>query len=137
MFIFRRFNLIDPKETDVLRDLEIALRLTEDQQSTTTTTTTTTTTAVGTTNSNSNSSDHNTTNSSDDGDLLHHIPQTSLIDGDATIKPIVTQPESIPQPSGGEHIITSEILISACGGPNGGGGIGGGSSININTNTTA
>jgi hypothetical protein len=28
----RRFNLVDSKETEVLRDLEIALRLTDDQQ---------------------------------------------------------------------------------------------------------
>lgn len=28
--LHHRFNLIEPKETDVLRDLEIALRLTED-----------------------------------------------------------------------------------------------------------
>lgn len=28
--LHRRFNLIEPKETDVLRDLEIALRLTDD-----------------------------------------------------------------------------------------------------------
>lgn len=30
---FRRFNLIDPKETEVLHDLEVALRLTEDSTS--------------------------------------------------------------------------------------------------------
>lgn len=30
MFLNRRFNLVDPKETEVLRDLEIALRLTDD-----------------------------------------------------------------------------------------------------------
>lgn len=30
--LHRRFNLIDEKETDVLRDLEVALRLTDDQQ---------------------------------------------------------------------------------------------------------
>jgi hypothetical protein len=32
MEFLRRFNLVDSKETEVLRDLEIALRLTDDQQ---------------------------------------------------------------------------------------------------------
>lgn len=32
----RRFNLIDPKETEVLHDLEVALRLTEDSSATNT-----------------------------------------------------------------------------------------------------
>lgn len=30
--LHHRFSLIDPKETEILRDLEIALRLTEDSQ---------------------------------------------------------------------------------------------------------
>lgn len=40
LLFFRRFNLIDPKETEVLHDLEVALRLTEDSTTNPTTTTT-------------------------------------------------------------------------------------------------
>lgn len=34
IFIYRRFSLIEAKETEVLRDLELALRLSEDSNST-------------------------------------------------------------------------------------------------------
>lgn len=107
--LHRRFNLIESKETDVLRDLELALRLTEDP----------------TVNS------ETTTTSSDDCDS--HT--AALIDGDATIKPIVTQPES-GQPPGDQSDITA-----GAGGGNMGGGIGVGSGLgcgmHTNTQTTA
>uniref|UniRef100_A0A8D8FYT1 MOB kinase activator-like 2 n=1 Tax=Culex pipiens TaxID=7175 RepID=A0A8D8FYT1_CULPI len=55
--LHRRFNLIEPKETEVLRDLEIALRLTDDpvpsgatSSSSSSTTNTTTTTSSASTN---------------------------------------------------------------------------------------
>lgn len=65
--LHRRFNLIEPKETEVLRDLEIALRLTDDPtavpttgastaSSSSTSSSSTTTTTTTTSNSNSGSS---------------------------------------------------------------------------------
>lgn len=61
--LHRRFNLIEPKETEVLRDLEIALRLTDDPTvpttggaSTSSSSSSTTNTATTTTTSNSSSS---------------------------------------------------------------------------------
>lgn len=65
----RRFGLIEPKETDVLRDLEIALRLTEDQLPSTTSSI-----ASSSTGGNSNGS-------------------STCVDGDASLRPIVAQPE--------------------------------------------
>ncbi|EDS37652.1 conserved hypothetical protein [Culex quinquefasciatus] len=60
--LHRRFNLIEPKETEVLRDLEIALRLTDDPvpsgatSSSSTTNTTTTTSSASTNQQQPNSS---------------------------------------------------------------------------------
>lgn len=71
---FRRFNLIESKETDVLRDLEIALRLSDDNVSV---------------NYDSNSSGTTSTIADD-----RNLPNSSIIDGDATMLPICTQPES-------------------------------------------
>lgn len=125
--ICRRFNLIESKETDVLRDLEIALRLTDDpafpqqpqqqQQQpsslsssesnsqttllqsslttiTTTTSTSTTILAGGSTTLVNYSDEH----------------AVSLIDGDASIQPICTQPES---GSGQRSTIITSTLSSA------------------------
>lgn len=121
-FQHRKFNLIESKETDVLRDLEIALRLTEDPTASSETNTTTSTTTT-------------TTTSSDDCDS--HT--AAVIDGDATIKPIVTQPES-GQPPGDQDVV-------GAGGGGGGGGLSGtigsglganiGCGIHTNTQTTA
>lgn len=157
--LHRRFNLIDEKETDVLRDLEIALRLSNDDRTTAATSTTTatsststdgsTTTAgtmasagitasssssgmtcsttlassvstASTTTSSNQGTDitgskilgNNTTTTSDDSCLIHHHHQqqtssttttttslsptpTRFIDGDATARPICTQPEAM------------------------------------------
>lgn len=131
----RRFNLIEAKETDVLRDLELALRLTDDpappssesnssSSSTATATTTTATTTTTTTNTTSSNGSHNNnncnqstatsssttssakSNATNNVDDSHH---TSLIDGDANVQPICTQPESGTQPpgdGGGDRIVT-------------------------------
>lgn len=80
----RRFNLIESKETDVLRDLEIALRLSDDNVSV---------------NYDSNSS--GTTSTTDD----RNLPNSSIIDGDATMLPICTQPESGIQPTADQSTI--------------------------------
>ncbi|XP_017021221.1 MOB kinase activator-like 2 isoform X4 [Drosophila kikkawai] len=120
--LHRRFNLIDEKETDVLRDLEVALRLTDD--------------TGGCQDASSSSSVHehsSATAAASAGDLQHHQHQqhqqqqhhnsssnsnstssaealhvnsqsnngstsasasVSLIDGDAAAPPICTQPEA-------------------------------------------
>ncbi|KAH8239402.1 hypothetical protein KR032_003837 [Drosophila birchii] len=118
--LHRRFNLIDEKETDVLRDLEVALRLTDD--------------TGGCQDASSSSSVHEHSSAaaaaaSASGDLQHHQLQqqhhnsssnsnstssaealhvnsqsnngstsasasVSLIDGDAAAPPICTQPEA-------------------------------------------
>ncbi|XP_016982257.2 MOB kinase activator-like 2 isoform X2 [Drosophila rhopaloa] len=119
--LHRRFNLIDEKETDVLRDLEVALRLTDD--------------TVGQDATSSSSLVNEHTSSATAGDLQHQSPQqqqhhnsssnsnstssaealhivnsqsnngstsasasasasVSLIDGDAVAPPICTQPEA-------------------------------------------
>lgn len=77
----RRFNLIEPKETDVLRDLEIALRLSDDNASV---------------NCDSNSSGTTSTIADD-----RSLPNSSIIDGDATILPICTQPTVDQSTAGG------------------------------------
>ncbi len=92
----RRFNLIESKETDVLRDLEIALRLSDDNVSV---------------NYDSNSSGTTSTNADD-----RNLPNSSIIDGDATMLPICTQPESGIQPT------ADQSTIRGAGGGGGGGG---------------
>lgn len=82
---FRRFNLIESKETDVLRDLEIALRLSDDNVSV---------------NYDSNSSGTTSTIADD-----RNLPNSSIIDGDATMLPICTQPESGIQPTADQSTI--------------------------------
>ncbi|XP_077289372.1 MOB kinase activator 2 isoform X3 [Arctopsyche grandis] len=62
----RRFGLIEPKETEVLRDLEIALRLTDEPSTTASSSTASPATSACTT----------------------------AVDGDASLRPIVAQPES-------------------------------------------
>uniref|UniRef100_A0A1Q3G231 Putative mob1/phocein family n=1 Tax=Culex tarsalis TaxID=7177 RepID=A0A1Q3G231_CULTA len=54
--LHRRFNLIEPKETEVLRDLEIALRLTDDPVPSTGATSSSSSTATATTTTTSSSS---------------------------------------------------------------------------------
>ncbi|KPU78010.1 uncharacterized protein Dana_GF24543, isoform D [Drosophila ananassae] len=115
--LHRRFNLIDEKETDVLRDLEVALRLTDQDSS------------GGQDNTSTSSALHHdhdlqqhqqqqqqqqlqhnhhsssTSNSTSSAEALHVNSQsnngstsasasTSLIDGDAAAPPICTQPEA-------------------------------------------
>lgn len=126
-FLCRRFNLIESKETEVLRDLEIALRLTEDPSapaaSTETNTascitaTTTTTTPCSTSalehghhhpphnnNNSPTSSSHNSSAGSCGETTNTTIASATitmsahLIDGDVNVQPICTQPESGSQP---------------------------------------
>ncbi|KAL7734900.1 hypothetical protein ACLKA6_011174 [Drosophila palustris] len=118
--LHRRFNLIDEKETDVLRDLEVALRLTDDNTSVSGQDSTTATTATETNNSSNceqsqqhhNNSSSNNSNSSAEALQLQQQQQhstcgnmstttttatttlPSLIDGDAAAPPICTQPEA-------------------------------------------
>ena len=130
MFLFcRRFNLIESKETDVLRDLEIALRLTDDpapppsseSNSASSATNNHTSTSNMTTSSSPTTASTTTTTSSDDSQHnnhqhhQNHCNNSSLIDGDANVLPICTQPESGIHPSSGEQ---SDIRSA------GGGGVG-------------
>lgn len=79
--LHRRFNLIDEKETDVLRDLEVALRLTDDHQQQLAAAATATTT---------------TTDASKGSSDVKRIEDGGSSGGDATmVKPICTQPESM------------------------------------------
>ncbi|SPP77080.1 MOB kinase activator-like 2 isoform X1 [Drosophila guanche] len=120
--LHRRFNLIDEKETDVLRDLEVALRLTDDSGGQDTSSS-----SVHEHSSSSSSPpvvaaaasagcdqpQHNnsssTSNSTSSAEALHVNSQSnsnsnshttnasasaSLIDGDAAAPPICTQPEA-------------------------------------------
>ncbi|XP_017080497.1 MOB kinase activator-like 2 isoform X3 [Drosophila eugracilis] len=116
--LHRRFNLIDEKETDVLRDLEVALRLTDDTGG-----------CQDATSTSSSVHDHSSTdlqhqslqqqqqqqqqqqhhnsssNSTSSAEALHVNSQSnngstsasasvSLIDGDSVAPPICTQPEA-------------------------------------------
>uniref|UniRef100_A0A1Q3G266 Putative mob1/phocein family n=1 Tax=Culex tarsalis TaxID=7177 RepID=A0A1Q3G266_CULTA len=120
--LHRRFNLIEPKETEVLRDLEIALRLTDDavpstgatssSSSTTTTTTTSSSSPASTNQPNSSSSSATDSGSAtstiaSDSCLLrtggtvesermlvenNNSSSATFIDGDATAQPICKQP---------------------------------------------
>ncbi|KAJ6628662.1 MOB kinase activator-like 2 [Pseudolycoriella hygida] len=81
--LHKRFNLIESKETDVLRDLEIALRLSDDNVSV-----------------NYDSNSGTTSTISDD-----RLPSSSIIDGDATMLPICTQPEFATQPTADQSTI--------------------------------
>lgn len=95
----RRFNLIDPKETEVLRDLEIALHLTDDNVPPTggaasdsvsmasATSTLTNTTAGSTMTSSSGLGGAGTDTSMSDSSMSH-----TQIDGDALAQPICKQP---------------------------------------------
>ncbi|XP_044734861.1 MOB kinase activator-like 2 isoform X2 [Chrysoperla carnea] len=80
-----RFSLIEPKETEVLRDLELALRLSEDSNNTTTTSTSTTSTVGVTTSTNTTTSSSitptNSSNNSNSGCQQEQIllpPSTEL-----------------------------------------------------------
>lgn len=98
LFAFnRRFNLIDPKETEVLRDLEIALHLTDDNVPPTggaasdsvsmaSATSTLTNTTAGSTIT-SSSGIGGTDTSMSDSSMSH-----TQIDGDALAQPICKQP---------------------------------------------
>ncbi|XP_060658741.1 MOB kinase activator-like 2 isoform X2 [Drosophila nasuta] len=121
--LHRRFNLIDEKETDVLRDLEVALRLTDDNSGQDAGTQATAATATDEqhhqqqqhNNSSSSTNSHsNNSHSNSSAEAALHVnsqqhqqqPQsnntttatagagTSLIDGDAAATPICTQPEA-------------------------------------------
>ncbi|KAG4076530.1 hypothetical protein HA402_011346 [Bradysia odoriphaga] len=88
--LHKRFNLIESKETDVLRDLEIALRLSDDSASVSC-------------DSNSSGPTSSSTITADD----RHLTNSSIIDGDATMLPICTQPESGIQPTADQSTIRS------------------------------
>lgn len=115
--LHRRFNLIDEKETDVLRDLEVALRLTDDNsvcghdslaESGSTSVSATATASVSAANceqQQQHQQQHSNSNSNSSGEALHvnsqsicgtsaASPVSSLIDGDAAAPPICTQPEA-------------------------------------------
>lgn len=96
----RRFNLIDPKETEVLRDLEIALHLTDDSVqapptggaasdsvSMASATSTLTNTTAGSTMTSSSGIGGTDTSMSDSSMMSH-----TQIDGDALAQPICKQP---------------------------------------------
>lgn len=102
----RRFNLIEPKETEVLRDLEIALRLTDDDLaspppgSSSSSSSGTTATSHLVAISNVFSPDSSAANSSN-MEFISYEPQSQttttqvvdVIDGSSIHQPIVTQPE--------------------------------------------
>ncbi|KMY98993.1 MOB kinase activator-like 2 isoform X2 [Drosophila simulans] len=116
--LHRRFNLIDEKETDVLRDLEVALRLTDDtggcQDATSTTSSVHDHSHSGDLQHQSLQQQHqqqqqqhhnSSSNSTSSAEALHVNSQSnngstsasasvSLIDGDAVAPPICTQPEA-------------------------------------------
>lgn len=132
--LHRRFNLIDEKETDVLRDLEVALRLTDDGSSSSETASIQTgSSAAGALSSTATASVHTgaavTTmtgtviGASEDVNLLQ---SGRLIDGDAMAQPICTQPEA----KKGLNSEQSDIRGGAGGG---GGGLMGGILGDFNT----
>lgn len=150
--LHRRFNLIEPKETEVLRDLEIALRLTDDPTVPTTgaaSSTATTTSAsnqqhaasslAGTADSSSATSTTasdscllRTSAAADAERMLVENNNSSssnntFIDGDATAQPICKQPlESGSVNNSHSNVSGSnkEQMMQTCG-PGGGGGGGG------------
>lgn len=110
LFHFRRFNLIESKETDVLRDLELALRLSDDptnpnspanaNTANTNVSGTTAQVVVATgasspalpTGTNSSETNMLGIGSCDTTNITSN--ESTMIDGDTTIQPICTQPES-------------------------------------------
>ena len=122
--IFRRFNLIDPKETEVLRDLEIALRLTDDQLNNSTNSNSTTVKDV------EHVSLAATTNSSS----TTNIDNSNLIDGDSTAQPICKQPLESGNVNNNINSLNNQQIQNNCPGSGGGGGGGGG--INSGTGST-
>ncbi|XP_055703645.1 MOB kinase activator-like 2 isoform X1 [Phlebotomus papatasi] len=98
--LHRRFNLIESKETEVLRDLEVALRLTDDCL---TPQTTPTTISLG---ADSSASTIGAAEVSQAGQVLE---EHQVIDGDATVRPIVTQPECCSTNFTGFHSPTTHV----------------------------
>ncbi|XP_017089953.2 MOB kinase activator-like 2 isoform X4 [Drosophila bipectinata] len=116
--LHRRFNLIDEKETDVLRDLEVALRLTDQDSGgggQDTANTSTSSSALhdhdpqqqhqqqqqqhnhhssSTSNSTSSAEALHVNSQSNNGSTSASVSAVSLIDGDAAAPPICTQPEA-------------------------------------------
>ncbi|EDW94141.1 MOB kinase activator-like 2 isoform X3 [Drosophila yakuba] len=114
--LHRRFNLIDEKETDVLRDLEVALRLTDDTGGCQDATSTTSSVhdhssgdlhhqALQQQQQQQQQHHNSSSNSTSSAEALHVNSQSnngstsasasvSLIDGDAVAPPICTQPEA-------------------------------------------
>lgn len=144
--LHRRFNLIEPKETEVLRDLEVALRLTDDPVPSSGATTSSTGTnpqqqpagsSSSAADSGSVSATSTTTAASDSAACLlrtgggpleaggermlvenNNSSSSTFIDGDATAQPICKQPLE----SG--SVNNSHSSETTCG--PGGGGVGGG-----------
>lgn len=115
----RRFNLIESKETDVLRDLEIALRLTDDPSSPqqpaslTSSETNSQTTLLQQSSLSSLASTMPATTATTS---MVNVDDTTvcLIDGDATIQPICTQPESgVPRSTASPSSMAQQHAISA------------------------
>ncbi|XP_055904698.1 MOB kinase activator-like 2 isoform X2 [Eupeodes corollae] len=137
--LHRRFNLIDEKETDVLRDLEVALRLTDDGSNSSETASIQTGSSAVTGGGGAMSSAAKATASVHAGTAVTTMTGTvtgasedvnllqsgRLIDGDAMAQPICTQPEA----KRGLNSEQSDIR----GGAGGGGGLMGGILGDFNT----
>lgn len=147
--LHRRFNLIDEKETDVLRDLEVALRLTDDGTNSSDTASiqtgsssatiggggsggggNTLSSASSSLNAGTASSGHQHTGTAvttmtgtvtGASEDVNLLQSGRLIDGDAMAQPICTQPEA----KKGLNSEQSDIRGGAGGGERGGGGGGG------------
>lgn len=144
--LHRRFNLIEPKETEVLRDLEVALRLTDDPVPSSGATTSSSSSTgtnpqqqpAGSSSSaaDSGSVSATSTTTADSAACLlrtgggpleggermlveNNNSSSTFIDGDATAQPICKQPLE----SG--SVNNSHSSETTCG-PGGGGGVGGG-----------
>lgn len=150
--LHRRFNLIEPKETEVLRDLEIALRLTDDPTVPTTGAASSTATTTSASNQQhaasslagtADSSSATSTTASDscllrtsaaadaermlvENNNSSNSSNNTFIDGDATAQPICKQPlESGSVNNSHSNVSGSnkEQMMQTCG-PGGGGGSG-------------
>lgn len=151
--LHRRFNLIEPKETEVLRDLEIALRLTDDPTVPTTGAASSTATTTSASNQQhaasslagtADSSSATSTTASDscllrtsaaadaermlvENNNSSNSSNNTFIDGDATAQPICKQPlESGSVNNSHSNVSGSnkEQMMQTCGPGGGGGGSG-------------
>lgn len=151
--LHRRFNLIEPKETEVLRDLEIALRLTDDpvpssanssstgssnqqqpssnsaDSGSVSATSTSPSASLGVSSASVTAASaggpcvENNNSSSSDSGVA---TMHSLIDGDATAQPICKQPLESGSVNNSHNVSSSnkEQMMQTCGPGGGGGGSG-------------